>query len=125
MLTEKKAQEFADHWIRSWNSHDLESIVSHYSDDVEYFSAFLAKLSGNASGTLRGKPAVKEYLAKGLAAYPNLHFTLVNVFCGVRSVVLQYQSVNNLDAAEVFEFNDDGLVDRVQCHYGKTIGDAR
>ena len=119
MLTEQKAKAFAAHWIQSWNDHDLESIISHYSDDVEYFSAFLTKLSDSPSGTLRGKGAVKEYLGKGLAAYPDLHFVLVNVFWGVRSVVLLYQSVNNLAAAEVFEFNEHGLANRVQCHYDR------
>ena len=119
MFTEQKAKEFAEHWIRSWNDHDVEAIIAHYSDDVEYFSAFLQKLSDNPSGTLRGKAAVREYVRKGLAGFPDLHFTLVNVYFGVRSVVLQYQSVKQLVAAEVFEFDEGGLVSRVQCHYDK------
>jgi hypothetical protein len=119
VLTDQELKEFASHWIRAWNDHDIESIISHYSDDVEYFSGFLTRFAGNAAGTLRGKGAVKEYFAKALAAYPDLHFLLINVFRGVRSVVLQYRSVNGLTAAEVFEFNGKGLVDRVQCHYDK------
>ncbi len=42
-----------------------------------------------------------------------------NVLFGVRSIVIQYQSVNNLNASEVFEFDENGLVHRVQCHYDK------
>ena len=117
MLTEKNAREFASHWIEAWNAHDLDAIVSHYADDVEYFSAFAKRLSDSASGELRGKAAVKEYLAKGLAAYPHLRFVLLDVFVGVRSVVLRYRSVNDLIAAEVFEMDERGLVVRVQCHY--------
>jgi len=119
MLTEQRVKEFATHWIKSWNDHDLDSIMSHYSEDVEYFSPFLTKLSDNPSGAFRGKRALKEYLSKGLPAYPDLHFVLTKLFWGVRSVVLQYQSVNNLSAAEVFEFNEAGLVNRVQCHYDR------
>lgn len=119
MLTEEQAKAFAAHWIKSWNDHDIASIISHYSDDVEYFSAFLTRLADNPAGTLRGKDALKDYLRKGLTAYPDLHFVLVNVFWGVRSAVLHYQSVNNLVAAEVFEFNENGLISRVQCHYDK------
>ena len=119
MLTEQEARQFASRWIKSWNDHDIASIISHYSEDVEYFSAFLTKLADNPTGTLRGKGAVKEYVAKGLAMYPDLQFVLMNVFWGVWSVVLQYKSVNNLVAAEVFEFNESGLVSRVQCHYDK------
>lgn len=120
MLTEATAKKFAADWIKSWNDHDLDSIMSHYSEDVEYFSPFLTRLTGNSSGTVTGKAAVKEYVAKGLPAYPDLHFVLGKVYWGQRSVVLQYQSVNNLAAAEVFEFNDAGLVCRVQCHYDRS-----
>ena len=91
--------------------------MAHYDEDVEYFSAFVAKLSDNKSGRLNGKENVRNYLQKGLEAYPDLHFILSNVFVGVASVTLQYKSVNNLLAAEVFELNDRRLVKRVQCHY--------
>ncbi|MEW6520322.1 MAG: nuclear transport factor 2 family protein [Thermodesulfobacteriota bacterium] len=115
--SEQHAKDFASHWIKAWNDHNIEAIISHYADDVEYFSVFSTKVSDNPSGTLRGKVNVKEYLARGLAAYPDLHFELFEVFLGVTSVVLRYKSVNNLIAAEVFEFDDTGLVKRVQCHY--------
>jgi len=120
MITEQQARDFASHWIKAWNDHNIDAIISHYADDVEYFSVFLTRLSDNPSGTLRGKVNVKEYLARGLAAYPDLNFELIEVFWGVKSVVLRYKSVNNLIAAEVFEFNDTGLVKRVQCHYNRS-----
>ena len=120
MITEEQANKFANDWIESWNAHDLDRIMSHYDEDVEYFSMFLIKLSDNKTGMLRGKDNLKEYLAKGLAKYPDLHFKLLNVFVGVRSLTLYYRSVNNLIAAEVFEINDKGLASRVQCHYCQT-----
>ena len=117
MLTEKQAHNFANDWIASWNAHDLNRVMSHYDDDVEYFSMFLLKLTDNKTGKLQGKDDLRDYLAKGLAAYPRLNFKLINVFLGVASVTLQYKSVNNMVAAEVFEINDNGLASRVQCHY--------
>ena len=117
MITDKQAHDFAIAWTDAWNAHDLDRVLSHYADDVEYFSVFSIKLTGNDSGVIHGKENVKDYLHKGLQAYPNLHFTLKNVFAGVGSVTLFYQSVNNLLAAEVFELNDKGLVTHVQCHY--------
>lgn len=80
-------------------------------------TAYLLKLTDNKTGMLRGKDKVKDYLAKGLIAYPDLHFKLINVFVGVGSIALNYESVNKLMAAEVFEINDKGLASRVQCHY--------
>lgn len=63
MITEGEAHEFASNWIASWNAHDLDRVMSHYDDNVEYFSMFLLKLSGNKTGILRGKENVKQYLA--------------------------------------------------------------
>jgi hypothetical protein len=117
MITEQEANGFASDWVAAWNAHDLDRVMTHYDDDVEYFSAFVAKLTDNSSGRLKGKENVRDYLSKGLAAYPDLSFKLINVFVGVSSITLQYESVNNLIAAEVFELNSDGLVTRVQCHY--------
>jgi len=121
MLTESLARTFAHEWIEAWNSHDLMRIMSHYDKDVEYHSPFLLKLTDNQAGMIQGKHHVEEYFARGLAAYPQLHFTLLDMFVGVRSLVLQYQSVNGLIAAEVFELNDQGLACRVQCHYSKAL----
>ncbi|MCW8930270.1 MAG: nuclear transport factor 2 family protein [Gammaproteobacteria bacterium] len=117
MITEEQAQQFAKNWIDAWNSHDIDAVISHYDDDIEYFSVFLTKLTNNTEGVLHGKENVKDYLTKGLQAYPDLHFSLKNIFMGVKSITLEYQSVNNFLAAEVFELNNKGLVSRVQCHY--------
>jgi hypothetical protein len=87
--------------------------MSHYADDVEYFSMFVAKLTGDDTGRINGKRGVREYLAKGLAAYPNLNFKFINCFVGVASITLQYESVNNLIAAEVFELNT--LLSHIVC----------
>jgi len=123
MISQEITDNFADDWIDSWNAHDLDRVMSHYHEDVEYFSAFVTKLSGNTSGKLKGKDDVRNYLQKGLEAYPNLHFILENVFVGIASITLQYKSVNNLLAAEVFELNKQGLVIRVQCHYKEIVSE--
>ena len=117
MITEEQADDFAKDWIASWNAHDLDRVMSHYDNNVEYYSMFLLKLTDNQTGMLQGKDNVKQYLAKGLDAYPDLQFKLLNVFLGVASVTLHYESVNNLIAAEVFEINNQGVASRVQCHY--------
>lgn len=120
MIKIEEANKFANNWINAWNAHDLDQVMQHYTEDVEYFSPFVARLTSDNTGMLRGKDSVEEYLAKGLATYPNLHFKLLHVFVGVRSLTLHYQSVNNMVAAEVFELNENGLVFRVQCHYYRT-----
>src|SRR5438270_868337 len=38
MLTRDAALALADAWSRAWNAHDLDAILSHYADDVEFVS---------------------------------------------------------------------------------------
>ena len=117
MLTHEQAQTFAQNWLDSWNSHNLNKIIAHYENNIEYYSIFSEKLLGTSGGIIHGKEQLKDYFKIGLQAYPHLHFQLIQVFTGINSITLLYQSVNNLKAAEVFEFNQEGLIRRVLCHY--------
>jgi ketosteroid isomerase-like protein len=47
-----RAIRFAKEWIAAWNAHDLDLILAHYTDDFEMSTPFIAKLSGEPSGTL-------------------------------------------------------------------------
>ena len=112
------ARLFAQEWISAWNSHDVEGILRHYADDVEFTSPF-ARLMHNPSGTIRGKDELRLYFARALQAYPELYFKYIGVYTSVNSVVLHYHGVLNLLAAEVMEFNKEGKVRRVLAHYTK------
>ena len=58
MISREFAERFSKHWIDSWNSHDLEAVLSHYSDDFEMSSPYTIQIAGESSGTLKGKAAV-------------------------------------------------------------------
>ena len=111
------AAKFAEEWIASWNAHDAGRILEHYAEDVEYRSPFIAKLGGSSEGLLQGKVALRSYIERGLVTFPELHFKLFGAYAGVNSVVLHYQSVRDLVAAETFVFNAQGKIAQVFCHY--------
>ena len=117
MLTSAEAQEFARNWISAWNSHDLEAIVSHYSPDVVLTSPVAARLLNDASGTVRGKEDLRNYFRRGLEAFPELSFELLEVLCGLSSVVLYYKNQRGTRTAEFMEFAADGKVIRVVANY--------
>jgi ketosteroid isomerase-like protein len=62
------AEEFTREWIAAWNSHDLCMILSHYADDFEMHSPLIVERRKDPDGVLRGKQAIGEYWAIGLAA---------------------------------------------------------
>jgi ketosteroid isomerase-like protein len=116
-MTPERAERLARDWLDAWNAHDLERILRHYADDVEFTSPFVAALLGDAGGTLRGRHVLRDYFANCLARYPALRFRLETVLAGVRSVTLYYESVNGLTAAEVMEIDADDRIVRVLAHY--------
>jgi mannose-6-phosphate isomerase-like protein (cupin superfamily) len=107
----------AQEWLAAWNTHDLERVLAHYAEDVEFRSPFVPKLTGKSDDILRGRPALRDYFARGLAVNPTLRFEFLRLYSGERSCVLEYRSVNGLLAAECMEFNSAGKILRAQAHY--------
>ncbi|MGZ8984173.1 MAG: nuclear transport factor 2 family protein [Methylotenera sp.] len=116
MINKEFADHFAADWIDSWNKHDLDRILSHYTDDFEMSSPVIIKVAGEPSGTLKGKVAVASYWTKALQLVPNLHFELVTTLIGVNSITLYYRGARGM-AAEVFFFNPSHKVTKACAHY--------
>lgn len=109
-------KNFANQWINSWNSHDLENILSHYADDIEITTPMI-KTFTSGENTLKGKEAVKNYWEKALEKVPDLHFELYEVTYGINSIALYYQSIMNKKAMEVMFFNEEGKVNKMFAFY--------
>ena len=110
------ANEFADHWIAAWNQHDLEKILSHYTNDFEMSSPVIVEAMKVPSGTLKGKDKVRAYWSKALQNYPDLKFEKLHVLTGSSSVTIIYNGVRGL-SAESFHFNRSGKVHAAFAHY--------
>jgi len=117
MLTEAEARQFADDWISAWNSHDLEAIVSHYAPEVVLTSPAAAKLLHEPSGMVVGKDALRRYFGRGLEAYPNVTFELVDVLWGISSILLYFKNQRGTMTGEFMELNADRKVTRVVANY--------
>jgi hypothetical protein len=108
--------EFEREWIEAWNAHDLDRIMSPYSDDIRFISPFAARV-GAPHGELRGRPALRHYFDRALATYPALHFQPIAALAGVRSIALYYHSVEDRQAIEVMELDARGQVRGATVHY--------
>ena len=111
-------QEFAEQWEAAWNSHNLQTILSHYSDNVVFRSKKALSLVG--SGELHGKQVLADYWARALAKQPNLKFKVIDVFHGFEMLVIIYENHQGVIAAETLRFNKDGVViEASACHRPK------
>ena len=124
MLTEAEARTFAKEWVAAWNSHELEGILAHYAPDVVLTSPVAAQLLNDASGTVKGKDALRAYFKRGLETYPNLTFELRDVLWGLSSVVLYYVNQKGTMTGEFMELDTNMKVVRVVANYGGASSSA-
>lgn len=119
IITRDEAQKFAQKWVEAWNSHDLERVLSHYTDDFEMSSPFIVGFTGELSGMLRGKAQVSAYWQAALQRFPDLHFELLEVFTCVNSISIYYKAVLGKLATEVLFFDENGYVYKALAHYNE------
>jgi ketosteroid isomerase-like protein len=117
MISQKDAEHFAAEWFAAWNSHDLARILAHWAEDCEFASPLVAKLTGDATGIVRGKQALRRYWERGLAASPDLRFELDAVYLGTDSLVIGYRNHRGQRCAEWLRLGPDGLAVAGAAHY--------
>ncbi|NLR70278.1 nuclear transport factor 2 family protein [Novosphingobium sp. ERN07] len=98
--------EFAQQWIDDWNSHVLERVLDHYSEDAEFRSPFAEKRTGN--GIVKGKAALRNSWGPAFALRPNLKFTLKNCFVGHRTLAIHYSDELGREVIETLVFDENG-----------------
>ena len=112
----QEREAFAKAWLNGWNERDLERIVSHYADEVEFQSPFAVHLFGDALRTIKGKKELTHYFERVLEAVPGkIEFEFLGVFHGVDTLVVHFQS-KQFNCAEFMELNRHGKVCRAMAH---------
>ncbi|HEX3815883.1 MAG TPA: nuclear transport factor 2 family protein [Mycobacteriales bacterium] len=106
-------QAFVDSWLRGWNAHDVEQVLSHFAEDAVFTSPVAGQLLAGSDGVIRGKAALRDYWNEGLRRIPDLHFELVGAYHGLQTIVINYRNQLNGLVCEVLTF-DGPLV--VQGH---------
>ena len=112
------ADAFAAEWIDAWNAHDLDRILEHYADDVVFESPASTRITGDPSGRVVGKAALRDYWRQALERVPDLTFTLKAVYGGGGGVAIRYHSSRTgRETVEVLQFNEAGLATWAAAFY--------
>lgn len=119
MITRDSAWEFAHEWLDAWNKHDVDLIMKHYADSIEFCSPVVQKVLGDPKGVVSGVDNLRDYFAKQLKKFSTLHFQLLDVFTSPQSIVLYYKINRGLLAAEVMILDDHMKVTKVYANYDK------
>ena len=111
------ARDFAREWVKAWNDHDLEAILSHYAEDVVFHSPRIRQLMGRNVDAVVGKNELREYWSWALKQFRDLYFEFDQVLTGSDALTILYTNQRQQYVAETFIFGADGLVARSIATY--------
>lgn len=117
IMTNIDAKQFAEEWVAAWNSHDINRILSHYSNNLTITTPMISTIMGVEDGTLSDLGDIRNYWETALKKVPDLHFELFDAVAGVNSVALYYKSIMEKRVIEVMFFDDNGKVNKMYAHY--------
>jgi hypothetical protein len=116
-VTIEEAQSHAKVWIDAWNSHDLDRILSHYSQDVVFEAETVKARWNKPDGKLHGIAELRKHFALGLELAPQLRFQLDQVFLAPSGYSILYQRENGNRVIDCVAVNDAGLAASVTAYY--------
>lgn len=119
MIDRDIAWKFAHEWLEAWNKHDVELIMKHYADNIEFCSPIVQKILGDPKGVINGIDKLRDYFSRQLQRFSTLQFQLLDVFASPQSIVLYYKINRGLLAAEVMILNSDMKATKVYANYDK------
>ena len=117
MIHPAQAEAAARDWIAAWNRHDLDAVLTHYADQLEFVSPLVVRRLGRADGTIRTKAELRDYFAASLGPGSDLRFDPRAVLVGVMSYTVLYRNHRGQGVAETAFLNDAGLVARAYVHH--------
>lgn len=65
-MTVSDAWKAAQDWTNAWNARDLDAIMTHYADEVTFWSPTGVTRLGIESGKHHGKDRLRAHFARGL-----------------------------------------------------------
>jgi ketosteroid isomerase-like protein len=117
LLSGQRGRQLAEEWVAAWNAHQLDAIMALYSPDVDFQTPTVIDTLGIPDGRVRGAGALREHFQRGLQRLPDLRFELEQTYVGVRSIAITYRWADGTPVAELHEYDDDELIERVQALY--------
>src|SRR5438128_887655 len=106
-------------WIAAWNAHDLDAILDHYADNVEFQAGTVVNRWGREDGMLNGKAELREHFRRGLEMVPQLKFELEEVFTSPGGYAVLYSRENGNRVIEVVTLDATGRAKNAQAFYAR------
>lgn len=125
-ISDSFAKEHIERWINAWNNKDLETVLSMFADNIEFYSPKIKVITPEFnSGKVNNKQDLKHYWSSALDKITSLHFTPKEYYIKADTCVLEYIATfdekSTFLSIEKFEFNEDNLIGKASAFYGSQI----
>jgi len=125
-ISDSFAKEHIQRWINAWNNKDLETVLSMFTEDIEFFSPKIKVITPEFnSEKVNNKQDLKHYWLTALQKLTSLHFTPKEFFIKGNACVLEYIATfdgkSKFLSIEISEFNDDSKIYKASAFYGSQI----
>ncbi len=112
-------QAIALDWIDAWNKRDINRIMTHYTDDIIFYSLTVTKRWGIADGKIVGKEKLRAHFLKGFELAPNLYFEFIDMLSGTDGITIVYKRETGALVADVAVLDENGKATLVKAYYGQ------
>ncbi len=114
-------EQIALKWFEAFNEHNLENLLSLYSDNAQHFSPKLKIRQPETNGLIIGKNALRAWWADAFERLPNLHYKVTSLTANEQRVFMEYirqvPMEDDMLVAEVLEI-DKGLIIASRVYHG-------
>lgn len=100
-------------WIKAFNEHNLEKLLSLYADDAQHYSPKLKIRKPETQGFIKNKSNLREWWMDAFARLPSLQYEIKKILVDTDMVFMEYvrhvAGEEDLHVGEVLEIKD-GLI---------------
>ena len=125
-ISDSFAKGHIERWINAWNTKDLETVLSMFADNIEFYSPKIKSITPEFNlGKVNNKQDLKHYWSTALDKITSLHFTPKEYYIKGDALVLEYIATfdekSTFLSIEKFEFDEDNLIGKASAFYGSQI----
>jgi ketosteroid isomerase-like protein len=121
MAIEQLNLDVARKWLKAFNEHHLENLLSLYDEDAVHFSPKLKIRHPETNGLIKGKDALRSWWKDAFDRLPQLHYQERTLTADDNRVFMEYirqvPGEDDLNVAEVLEISN-GLIIGSRVYHG-------
>lgn len=113
-MESKEIEKIALKWFEAFNTHDLEKLLSLYSDTAMHYSPKLKIRKPESNGLVSGKDALREWWKDAFERLPTLNYKVTILTANNERVFMEYirkvEGEEDMLVAEALEVKDGVIV---------------